>query len=106
MNFLDNVSHAISNSTLGLLNKYPVICEKFSGFCGLGGNFFDDHQRTLLTATLATSAIAAVGGLFGMYLNRTGSFATNAVFLTTSALGAAAFYSQYQFLVLWVSQEL
>ncbi len=98
MSFLGNVSHAICNSTMSLLDRYPVISERFPGFCGLNASYVDEDQQTFLIGTLAASAIAAVGGLFGACLNRKGDFTTNALFLTTSALGAATFYLQYMFL--------
>ncbi|NGX50035.1 MAG: hypothetical protein K940chlam5_01646 [Candidatus Anoxychlamydiales bacterium] len=105
MSFLGNVSSSIYNSTLGLLDKYPVICEKFPGFCELNQGFFDEDQQILVIVTLAASALTMVGGFYGMFLNREGTLAISALFLATTALGAATFYSQYQFLestALWV----
>ncbi|NGX33413.1 MAG: hypothetical protein K1060chlam4_01479 [Candidatus Anoxychlamydiales bacterium] len=99
MSFLVNASPSIYNATLGLLKNYPFICEKFSGFCELNQGFFDENQQTLLIGTLAASALTMVGGFYGMFLNRDGTLAISALFLTTSVLGAAALYSQYQFLV-------
>ena len=73
MSFLINALPTINNITQGLLNRYPVICEKFPGFCNINVKYFADYQRDLLIGTLAATALTTVGGLYGMVLNSKGS---------------------------------